>query len=70
MAIILVVDEAVNAMKRKEPSDSRLIKIMNGYDEKTTMPTSEEARWLAAFVLKSRGHIFNRAPKTAKGTRK
>lgn len=65
MSIILVTDEAANALMRKAPTNNRLIKLMNGYDE-STMPTSEESRWLAALALQGRGHIFNRAPKEKK----
>lgn len=62
MAIILLVPEAVNALKIKPLTDRRLIQIMNGYEGKT-MPTTEESRILAATALQVRGHVFNKEPK-------
>lgn len=66
MALILVGDEAANAVRRNPPTDKELVRMLNGLDE-DTMPTTEQARWLAAFVLTARGHILNRAPKGKNG---
>lgn len=68
MAIILVTEEASKAFRRIPPTDKQLIRILNGY-EMNTMPTTEQARWLAAYVLVSRGYILNKAPKE-KGKKK
>ncbi len=65
MALILVTDEAANAIRRKALTDKRLIQILNSNEEKH-MPDSWEARWLAAFVLAAGGHRFNMAPKEKK----
>lgn len=65
MSLVLVTDEAANAIKRKPPTDKDLIKMLNGYEE-NSLPSSEQVRWLAAFVLTARGHVLNRAPRKAK----
>ena len=50
---IVLTEEAKAAIKRKAPSDKRLVEILldNHMD---TMPTPEEARWLAKQELVKR----------------
>lgn len=61
MAITLT-DEAKSACRRKPIRDSRLFAILNSNDVDDE-PTSEEARWLAARELRSRGYVFENLPK-------
>jgi hypothetical protein len=59
---ITLTDEAKSACRRKPISSKRLTKILqsNYYND---MPTSEEARWLAARELNRRGFEFENLPK-------
>lgn len=55
MTTIKLSDEAKKAIKSKGPSDKRLTRILNEISE-STMPSSREARWMAAQILGNYGY--------------
>jgi hypothetical protein len=56
---IVLTDEARAAIKRKAPSDKRLVEILLDNNE-DTMPTPTEARYLALQELVLRGYQWKR----------
>jgi hypothetical protein len=55
--IIKLSTEASKAVKRNGPSDKKLREILNG-SLVSKAATSQEQRWMAAYILRDQGYIL------------
>jgi hypothetical protein len=55
--IIKLSAEASKAIKRNGPSDKKLREILNG-SLVSRAATSQEQRWMAAYILRDQGYIL------------